>query len=156
MEGEVLNIMYAKERNIILGSFANIKKGLSKIFINEQINMTEFFALNGIINKEDIREVSKNLKINKSAISQMLSNLEKKGLITRSINKDDRRRLDIEITPNGNDIINRVNDIHEVIITSTFNKLGVDKTKQLAALLNEFSEDLKDSTSEYINSQEGN
>ena len=156
MEGEVLNTMYAKERNIILGSFANIKKGLSKIFINEQINMTEFFALNGIINKEDIREVSKNLKINKSAISQMLSNLEKKGLITRSINKDDRRRLDIEITPNGNDIINRVNDIHEVIITSTFNKLGVDKTKQLAALLNEFSEDLKDSTSEYINSQEGN
>lgn len=156
MEGEVLNIMYAKERNIILGSFANIKKGLSKIFINEQINMTEFFALNGIINKEDIREVSKNLKINKSAISQMLSNLEKKGLITRSINKDDRRRLDIEITPNGNDIINRVNDIHEVIITSTFNKLGVDKTKQLAALLNEFSEDLKDSTAEYINSQEGN
>lgn len=46
-------------------------------------------------------DIQKKLQITKPAISYILNALEKKGYITREIDREDRRKISINITPAG-------------------------------------------------------
>ena len=52
-------------------------------------------------NKSDLTAIGEYLSITKSAVSQMLSSLEKKGYLTRRINVRNRRNIVVRLTHAG-------------------------------------------------------
>lgn len=73
--------------------------------IMPDINQAEFEAMNVLMNKEDgkvtISELAYKSKVHSSAISRTLHGLEEKGYVERSIDKNDRRNICVELTEEG-------------------------------------------------------
>ncbi len=88
------------------------------------------------------------LPINKSAISQMLTNLEKKELITRVHSKTDRRKIEIYLTEEGKRSIEQSFDIVKDLWTRVISKLGTDKLEQITLLLTELQTILEEEINE--------
>ena len=73
------------------------KKGIS-------LNMQgESFILHIICIKGSVvpKEISKAVGVSSARIAVILNDLEKKGLITREIDRDDRRQIIVKLTENG-------------------------------------------------------
>ena len=61
--------------------------------------------------------ISEYLRISKPAVSQMLNALEKKELIERTINKEDRRQICITTTRKGRDLVIKQCKKHEELFS---------------------------------------
>lgn len=80
------------------------------------INQSEFAAMNVIMNKgEDgkitISELASRTRVHSSAISRTLHGLEEKGYVERSIDKNDRRNICVELTIEGERVTNETRQI---------------------------------------------
>ena len=73
--------------------------------IMPDINQSEFAAMNVILNKKEdrvtISELACRSKVHSSAISRTLHGLEERGYVERSIDKNDRRNVCVELTEEG-------------------------------------------------------
>ena len=73
--------------------------------IMPDINQSEFAAMNGSLNKKEdrvtISELACRRKVHSSAISRTLHGLEERGYVERSIDKNDRRNVCVELTEEG-------------------------------------------------------
>lgn len=69
------------------------------------INMPEYVLMKKVSESKDgavsLTGIREYLSISKSAVSQMLSSLEKRGMIVREVDPSNRRNLMISITPAG-------------------------------------------------------
>lgn len=106
------------------------------------LQMTELFALAKIeTDGEGITsaQLQKQLRINKSAVSQMLSSLEQKGYLERKINESDRRRMDLCVTDSGREAMEAMK-VHVGTITDLIlDRFGEEKAEQLATLFDELT-----------------
>jgi len=74
------------------------------------ISLAELALMKGIMDKtfdSDGAKIQEALCIKKAAVSQMLGVLEKKGYITRDINKENRRKIILRLTKKGETLINK-------------------------------------------------
>ena len=118
------------------------------------LNMTELLVMRRIEemstladNSINLSEIHCNLHITKSAISQMLNSLEKKGYIQRSIDVSDRRRVLVNLTENGTMVVKETKESVNNHLGEIVSRLGDENTKQLILLLeqvSDISEELKD------------
>ena len=86
--------------------------------------------------------------VSKGAISQTISSLEKKGYVTREINPENRRKLNVTLTEKGIAILKDSQDDMDDMMLTLLNKFGEDNTKNLVALLNKFADVMKEVESE--------
>ena len=94
----------------------------------------------------NISEIKSELHITKSAISQMMNSLEKKGFIERKTDTNDRRKIVVKLTQTGKDILKETKKSANNKLNEIFSNLGNENTKQLITLLNrvsDISEELK-------------
>ncbi|HBL83971.1 MAG: hypothetical protein A2Y17_00100 [Clostridiales bacterium GWF2_38_85] len=115
---------------------------MSEVFVMKNIEKNSNCS-NANINVSDIQN---DLHITKPAVSQMLSNLEKKGYISREIDTKDRRKISVIITPEGQKILKQSCDNTDRMLGKLVERFGVDNTKQLTELftkLVDIFEDLK-------------
>ena len=107
------------------------------------INMTELILMNGFagntadsdknVGPAAIREY---LSISKGAVSQMLGSLEKKGLINRDIDKNNRRNLIVTLTPEGHQLLeSQYNDFSDRLAT-IISRLGEEDVRQMVTIVN--------------------
>lgn len=87
--------------------------------------------------------LSNHCGISRSAITQTLNSLEKKGFVKRILDDNDRRRFKVEITKKGMDIEreaykNTKNNLNKII-----SNLGEEKAKELISLLKQTLEIIK-------------
>lgn len=68
-------------------------------------------------------------------ITLVIDNLEKRNLVIRKRDSEDRRRFTITLTPKGLDLIEKIFPEHSKIATSVFSVLGKDEQKRLGELL---------------------
>lgn len=121
------------------------------------LNMTELVVMRGLEencpysdNNISISEVQDGLHITKSAISQMMNSLEKKGFIQRKIDTEDRRKIVVTLTKAGKDILKETKESANQNLDKIISNLGDDNTKQFIELLNQVSdiaEELKEGKS---------
>jgi DNA-binding MarR family transcriptional regulator len=117
------------------------------------LNMTELFVLGGISKKAflkgktvNLSEIQDHFHITKGAISQMFTSLEKRGYIIRETDKDNRRRITIELTDEGTRTIDDAEKQVNIMLDSILSRLGEEKARQLVLLLDELcdiSDELK-------------
>ncbi len=85
-------------------------------------------------------EISNELGISTARVAATLNSLEKKGLITRRIDLEDRRRILVEVTPEGKE---QVDKHFQMIMDKTANMLrylGEEDAKELIRILKRLSE----------------
>jgi DNA-binding MarR family transcriptional regulator len=78
------------------------------------------------------------LSVTKPAVSQMLSCLEKKGFLTREINKENRRCIVLSLTPKGMEFIEKTQRETEKRLAGIIKRFGENETRRLITLINRF------------------
>lgn len=89
-------------------------------------------TLDGIVNVSDLHSA---LHISRPAISQMLNNLERRGLITREIHSDDRRKITVSLTPDGAELLHEVETSRDEDYEDIIERFGEENLRTLTSLL---------------------
>jgi DNA-binding MarR family transcriptional regulator len=113
----------------------------------DEMNLASFTLLyyikehGGDLNGEKIRN---ELSITKPAVSQMLASLEKKGFITREINKENRRCIILSLTEKGSLFIEKTQQETEKRLAGIIKRFGENETRRLITLINRFLSIMED------------
>ena len=105
------------------------------------ISQSEFAAMNEIMDKgEDgkitISELACKSKVHSSAISRTLHCLEEKGYIERSIDKNDRRNICVELTEKGKRVTTEARQIMCDYVKAVVEHLENRELERLIAYMN--------------------
>jgi DNA-binding MarR family transcriptional regulator len=103
----------------------------------------------GIRKKTCVSDLHSMHHITKPAISQILNGLEKKGYIVREIDKTDRRKIAVELTNKGRDVLKRSKEYADDMLEKTIAQFGEDNTRKLIELFSQLidiSENLRKET----------
>jgi DNA-binding MarR family transcriptional regulator len=84
----------------------------------------------------DVQHLRHILHISKPAVSQMLNGLEKKGYITRQIDANDRRRIEVAVTQSGMVVLEEAKIEVDLMMDRLIQRFGIEDMRQLIALLN--------------------
>lgn len=115
----------------------------------DEFNKGEFGLLNYIY--FETKEVSagmlsEKLKVSTARIASILNSLEAKKLIKRKIGTDDKRKVVVEITTKGKEIINKYQE--EVVnkVSYIISRIGQEKAKQYFDIMLEINSIINDSS----------
>ena len=82
-----------------------LKKHLSEVFKKNGVNLTaeQYLVMDTLWNEGTLTQqaIAFIIQKDKNSVTQFIDNLEKKGLVTRSVSKDDRRVNNIVVTERG-------------------------------------------------------
>jgi DNA-binding MarR family transcriptional regulator len=82
-----------------------LKKHLSEMFKKNGVNLTaeQYLVMDTLWNEGTLTQqaIAFIIQKDKNSVTQFIDNLEKKGLVTRSVAKEDRRVNNIVVTPEG-------------------------------------------------------
>ena len=82
-----------------------LKKYLAEVFKKNGVNLTaeQYLVMDTLWNEGTLTQqaIAYIIQKDKNSVTQFIDNLEKKGLVTRSVAKDDRRVNNIEVTQEG-------------------------------------------------------
>ncbi|MDR3225296.1 MAG: MarR family winged helix-turn-helix transcriptional regulator [Clostridiales Family XIII bacterium] len=87
-----------------------------------------------------VSEIHENLFITKSAVSQTLGVLEKKGYIAREIDKKDRRKIAVTLTAEGEAELKKSMSAAEQVLETLVSRFGESDTKKLIELFERFAD----------------
>lgn len=88
----------------------------------------------------NVSEIQENMYISKPAVSQTLNNLEKKGYIVREIDMQDRRRISVQPTSTGEEVLTRSVSNYDEKIRTLCEEFGQDDMDKLLELLNKLAD----------------
>lgn len=103
---------------------------------NYDLTISQFGVLEALFHLGPMQPGQLAAKILKSSgnLTLVIDNLVKRGLVTRQRRADDRRRIDIHLTREGQALIEAIFPSHAVIVTEKMGVLTADEQTQLAAL----------------------
>ena len=82
-----------------------LKKHLAEVFKKNGVNLTaeQYLVMDTLWNEGTLTQqaIAFIIQKDKNSVTQFIDNLEKKGLVTRSVSKEDRRVNNIVVTPEG-------------------------------------------------------
>ncbi len=131
----------------LLYAMFKFKKATSQISSVSDMRMNEALAL-AIIDGQCVenektllaREVGETLCITHSAVSQMLTSLEKKGYICRDINEFDKRQYRFSLTEEGRQVTHQMKEQLDRTISIIISRFGEDNTITLTQMLSDFAD----------------
>lgn len=88
----------------------------------------------------------------KPAISQILNGLEKKEYLHRKIDKTDRRKIAVTLTPKGLDILAQSKAHADNMLEAVISRFGEDNTQQLIELFTRLTDVSEQVKQEFLNS----
>lgn len=83
-------------------------------------------------------DIARKRRVTRGAISRQIRVLLKLDYITQEIDPNDRRRLILNLTPNGIATVHEINPKIHQRFASWVETFGIDNSKQMLALMNEF------------------
>ncbi len=88
----------------------------------------------------NMRDIQERLQISRPMISYTLNSLEKKAYIVREIDARDRRRISVQITPEGTAVSELFMRRYDETWNRIMEEFGEENMMQLIALLTRFSD----------------
>lgn len=95
-----INAMFKVKKIDVCGN-KDLSLPLSEMVVLKRLLNRDCLEGNGM----NMSEIHHNLLITKSAVSQILNSLERKGHVNRYIDKTDRRRIMVTATPKAYDVV---------------------------------------------------
>ena len=86
-----------------------------------------------------LSELNKQLCLTKAALSHIANHMEEKGYLTRQINKNNRRKVTITLTPEGHEALREAGAEFDRIFSEFITMLGDEDANELIRLLDRFA-----------------
>ena len=101
------------------------------------LNPTEFAALEVLYHKGPLTPnvISSKVLIAHSSMSYVIQRLVEKGLIERAMRADDKRSVQLSLSPSGQALMDRVYPDHVATLRSILDRLSPEDEKKLQELL---------------------
>lgn len=80
-------------------------------------------------------EIAADFSISKSAVSQVLSKLEKQSMIRKTPNPANRREYFLELGPEGNKFIEQLSELDQQLIDKYYSKIPIEELIQMTATM---------------------
>lgn len=90
-----------------------------------------------------VSDIHEAMHISKPAVSQILNNLEKRGLVNRAIDPADRRKITVTLTPAGERELEECKRYYSDLLDTVFNIYGVENAKTFITLMNQLMDILE-------------
>ena len=120
------------------------KSGDKRIFKEFGLTTSLFATLTKIAaGKNSSTELQKYIEGTPASITQKLKQLEGKGIITRRLDEDDKRRWIFEITEKGYRILAEIQPIYEAQVAALFEKYDDTTKSGFLAVIKELEEKLR-------------
>lgn len=134
----------------IVESFRFFSKNIANFFENHvlkknDVNCSELSLLKVLYDGEtkdkkmNVTEIASSLKISKSATSQLVSKLDKKGFVKRKINLFDKKINYITLTSNAKKWYEESTEKYNSIVEKVAENMGEEDSKELSRLLEKLS-----------------
>lgn len=137
------NISKQQKRKLALSTYVKLSRAAN--VVNHRINAhlaeydlttSQFGVIEAIYHLGPLQAGELGEKILKSSgnMTLVIDNLAKRGLVQRERREDDRRCIEIHLTPDGTALIEQIWGAHEQGVLDTFSALSVDEQQQLSTL----------------------
>ena len=131
-------------------SFKNLTKHIvsffeSNLFEKENISCSELSVLKVLCEGEkadkkmNVTELANALKMSKSAVSQLIAKLEKKGFVKRKINLFDKKINYISVTEEARSAYENNHKKYNEVVKKVVDQMGKTDSKELSRLLEKLS-----------------
>ena len=84
------------------------------------------------------------LQVSKAAVSQMLGTLERRGLITRETDPENRRKIIVKLTKEGYETIKRFETSFDSHIGMMVERFGEKDTREIIRIIYKFADIIED------------
>ena len=117
-------------------AFETVTAAINGHLHEHDLTISQFGVLEALFHLGPMQPGQLAAKILKSSgnLTLVIDNLVKQGLVTRQRRADDRRRIDIELTDEGQALIAAIFPGHAAGVAQTMGVLTADEQTQLAAL----------------------
>ncbi len=85
----------------------------------------------GYIKKATVNELAETLKLDQSTVSRMIEGLVKEGLINRTPGEEDRRKIEIQLSPRGKTSFNKIELMMKKYYEEVLERIPEDKADQV-------------------------
>jgi MarR family transcriptional regulator, 2-MHQ and catechol-resistance regulon repressor len=114
-----------------------IEERIRDQMVKNNLNITEFSVLEVLYHKgrQTIQQIGKSILITSSSMTYVIDKLEQKGLLNRIPCPEDRRVIHVELTKDGNDLMEKIMPNHHELIDDMFGFLNSNESQMLVDLL---------------------
>jgi len=131
----------------LLCKIFKFKKATAQLSCRSDVSLNEVLAMVTVDSQNERSEKSllavqlgETLCITSSAVSQMLTSLEKKGFVYRDINASDKRQYRFMLTDEGRQVTQQMKDEIDRTMNRIILRFGEDKILEFMDMLDDFSE----------------
>ena len=87
-----------------------------------------------------LTELAAKIEVKPSAVTVMVDRLEKRGLVRRFQDPDDRRAVRVEVTADGREVLRKAWDLRQELLRRFMDRLNPAEVRQLGDLLERLTE----------------
>ena len=128
---------------LVKQAYLLLDDGDNRFLSQYDLTQVQYFALARLQEgPKPLSQLSKELLCDPSNITRVAGILERKGLITRERDELDRRVVRAELTPEGAELISRLEQTHNDYIQLRMGALDAEERASLVSLLNKLSNGL--------------
>ncbi|OQR55174.1 MarR family winged helix-turn-helix transcriptional regulator [Bacillus sp. CDB3] len=127
---EVINEMNRAYNDFYILLFQELKDEFG--LTGQQESMLFYINLN---ENTKANNIASTFNISKSAVSQVLSKLDKQKMISKQVNPNNKREYFLTLGPNGSKYIERLSELDDVLIEKYFSKIDIEALQQMTDTL---------------------
>ncbi len=134
-------------REQFVRSLMRLKNILCVLPAQHELNFGEIVMMRRLLEGENVATVQTNLHVSKPAISQMLNSLEKKGYVFREIDTNDRRKIMVTVTKEGEErLLSAKRDFDQILgrIAEEFGEENMNEFTRLISHLTHIIMEVKE------------
>lgn len=135
-------------RESLMRSMFQFRKILSLAHMDNDMHMSELAVMNKLFKNEtgcdlNMTELHHGMFITKPAVSQILGALERKGYIRRDIDRDDRRRIRIKLTEDGETAVEAKRRHTDDLMQQVIAQFGEEDMREMIRLLDRLTDSME-------------
>lgn len=135
------NLEVAKNLMSSFQRFRRIFKGPNNFAGLKHSEMGLLFNIKGgCTNEPDgikVSELSSRMHVTSPSITQLVTSMEEQGLVTRTMDREDRRSVKVTLTPKGIEITDMAEQKLMAMLTGLVEHLGPEKSRELTEILDD-------------------
>ena len=120
---------------LLLHSAAYLERRVNEALVPFALHMKEYLALNLLVDAvhEPLRPSSLSVSLNatRTQVTRLLDGLEQRGLLVRSADAQDRRSLQLLLTPDGVALLARAMPVVQAVYLEIWSSIGEAATHQM-------------------------